>query len=347
MPHKSKMFAVVHTDAYHLDLRHVPVPQTEYYDDALIKVGSVGICGSDKHDLDHKPGVEQIPGHEFAGVIEELGDEPGRFKLGDRVVVKPQARCGECDNCRQYPRLGCDKGGVYGCAGNQPPGAMAEYVLVGTDNLTPIPDDISLEEAALADPLAVAIYSIDLGPDVRGQNCVVTGAGVIGMLLAQVLKLRGAERVALVDVVPSHLELARSLGHFECYLADDSERLAESLRDVKAGIYYELAGGESPALNLAVNCIENSGHIILVSQRPKGVWLDYQWIIWKGLHLHGVAGTSQKAWDEALDIIFNKQAQVLPLVTHRFPLEQANEALAAAYERESLKVMIKPNGEVV
>lgn len=341
------MKAAVHTDAFKLTLMERPTPEVTDYDHALLKVGAVGICGSDKHDLDHPPMAEQIPGHEFSGIIAELGAEPGDFKVGDRVVVRPQARCGICEDCIRKPRLPCEKGGVYGCRGNnQPPGAMAEYVLVRTENLYAVPDAISLEEAAMADPLAVAIHSVNVGPDVKGQKCVVLGAGAIGILLGQVLKLRGASRVALVDIVPSHLAVAREMGDFDCLLSDDSDALFEALREMHSGIYYELAGGEAPTLNIAIQSIEKAGHIMLISQRPKGAWIDYQTLLFKGLHLHGVAGTSLAAWDEALNLLFERRVTVLPLITHRYPLEEATEALLAAMKGDALKVMIKPNGEI-
>lgn len=341
------MKAALHTDALKLEIVRKEVPRVVDPDHVLLRVGAVGFCGSDKHDLETPPRVRQTPGHEFAGVIEELGSDPAGFAVGERVLSSPRAWCGECAECRKSPRGRCERGGVYGCRGSQhPPGAMAEYVLVRAANLARIPDDVSMEEALMVDPLSTAVHAIDLGPDVTGETCVVMGAGVIGLMLAQVLKLRGGARVALVDVLQSHLETARELGEFETLVGDDREALVGRLEALSSGVYYELAGGESPTLDIAIQCIRRGGSILLVSQRPKGVWLNYQWVMGKQLCLQGVAGHSDRAWDEAVELIFRHRVNVAPLITHRYPLEQAQEALMTAVEGDSLKVVLKPNGEV-
>jgi len=341
------MKAAVHVDAYRLDVLDLPVPKVADYDHVLLKVGAVGICGSDKHDLDHPPLRDQIPGHEFAGVIEELGDDPGGFCVGDRVLARPRCRCGECGPCRQHPRGECERRGVFGCRGpQQKPGAMAEYVLVRTENLTKVPEAIPLEQAAMADPVAVAVHSVNDGPPVEGRTCVIMGAGVIGLLLGQVLTLRGASRVVMVDVRRSHLDVAKRLGDFDCILAGNNDELIAQLTDLRAGVYYELAGGESPTLDIAVKSAAVEGHIVLVSQRPKGVWLDYQLVLFKRLTLSGIADVSDAAWAEAVSLILGGRVNVAPLITHRYPLQKVNEALMMAIEGDSLKVVIQPNGEM-
>ena len=341
------MKAAVHTDAFRLDLVEKEIPRITDPDHVLLKVGAVGICGSDKHDLETPPRVRQTPGHEFAGIIAELGTEPAGFKIGDRVVCRPRAFCGECPSCQERPRKLCEKGGVYGCRGVQnPPGAMAEYVLVRTCNLTKVPDDVSLEEACFVDPLSTAIHATNLGPNVAGETCVIMGAGVIGLLLAQVLSLRGASRIILVDILQSHLDTGRRLGKFETFLATDIEKLVSELTSLRSHIYYELAGGESPTLDIAIRSIDRDGSILLVSQRPKGVWINYQLVMGKQLTLKGVAGHSDEAWEEALDLIFNHKVKVAPLITHRYALADANEALMTAVKGDSLKVILRPNGDI-
>lgn len=341
------MKAALHTNALHLDLVEKEIPRILDPDHVLLKVVAVGFCGSDKHDLETAPRVEQTPGHEFAGVIEQLGSEPGEFRVGDRVVCSPRAFCGVCANCQDRPNKPCEKGGVYGCRGVQnPPGAMAEYVLVRTCNLTKVPNDVSLEEACFVDPLAVAVHAVNLGPDVTGETCVIMGAGVIGLLLAQVLKLRGAKSVVLVDISQSHLEVGKLLGDFETCLATDQNRLVSELTNKHSSIYYELAGGESPTLDIAIQCIERDGFILLISQRPKGVWLNYQWVMGKQLTLKGVSGHTDEAWEEAVHLICSHKMKVAPLITHRYPLTHVNEALMTAINGNSLKVLLKPNGDI-
>ncbi len=341
------MRAALHTGGCRLDVRTVPAPQVTDPDHVLVRVAWVGFCGSDKHDLDHPPRMVQIPGHEFSGVVEETGPEVEGFSRGDRVAVRPRARCGRCPDCLARPRRRCLAGGVYGCRGNgQPPGAMAEYVLVRAENLTRVPDDVTLQEAALADPLAVAVHSIDCGPDVRGRDCVVLGAGVIGILLAQVLRLRRAREIVMVDIRESHLEQAKALVDCRCLPADDRQAATEALARLDCGIFYELAGGDAPTLDMAIDAAAEGGWVLLVSQRPGGAFINYQRVLFRQLTLRGVASVSDEAWEEALRLIFTRSIRLLPLVTHVFPLEDATPALMTALEGEALKVMLRPHGDI-
>lgn len=340
------MKAAVHTDALFLDIQDRDIPPITQPDHVLVRVAAVGICGSDKHDLDHPPRQPQVPGHEFSGWVAETGGQAGGFSEGDPVLVRPLARCGQCEGCLASPKARCTWGGVYGCRGNnQPPGAMAQYVRVLAENLTRVPEGISLEEAALADPLAVAIHAIRCGPDVRGRACVVLGAGVIGLLMAQVLKLRGAGQVVLVDIQTSHLKAASMLGDFTLLDSSNRDEVTRTLSSLNCGIYYELAGGEAPTLDIAIDAIARHGWILLVSQRPGGSWINYQHVLFKQLTLRGIAGIGDEAWAEAEQLIFGRKLHLQPLITHRFPLESATEALRVAVEGESLKVMLHPNGD--
>ena len=341
------MKAAVHTGAFDLEVVETETPPVREYDDVLVKVASVGICGSDKHDLETPPRRRQIPGHEFAGVVAATGTEPAGFAVGDRVFVHPKARCGVCTECRKKPRGHCLHPAVYGCRGDQPPGAMAEYCLVRTENLVRVPDEIPLAHAALVDPVAVAVDAMQSGPGVADQDCVILGAGVIGLLLAQVLKLHGAGRVALVDIRPSHLKIGRELGDFETFLSDDVDRVSCDLEQLDSALYFELAGGESPTLDIAIRAIRKGGTILLVSQRPKGAWINYQFVLFKHLTLRGVSMASQDPWGEATKLVFERKIRLDPILTHHFPLDEVNEAVRTAVEEDSLKVMIHPNPEII
>lgn len=335
------MRAAIHTDACRLDLVEKPVPEIEE-DEALLKVTVVQFCGSDKHDLDHAPQRPQTPGHEFAGVIERIADGSG-FSVGQRVAVMPGYRCGKCEGCRAGRR--CKQGGVYGCRGEQhPPGALAEYIKVKIGCLHAIPDHLSLDAAVWVDPVAVALHAINLAGPIEGRDCVVLGAGAIGIVLAQILRRRRAGRIALVDIVPSHLETAARLGEFECLLSDDQRRVTETLTTWEAPVWFELAGGKSPTLDIAIEAAPSAARIVLVSQRPEGAWINYQWVMGKELTLQGSAGYAQEDFPEALDLLAAGAVEVMPLVTSTLPLDRVQEALDAAYRPESIKVAVKPWG---
>ena len=340
------MKAAVHTGTFDLQVVETETPPVREYDDVLVKVATVGICGSDKHDFETPPRRRQIPGHEFAGVVAAVGSEPAGFAVGNRVFVNPKTRCGVCTECRSKPRGRCIRPSVYGCRGDQPPGAMAQYCLVRTENLVRVPDDVPLVQAAFVDPVAVAVDAMKSGPDVAGQDCAILGAGVIGLLLAQILKLHGARRVALVDIRPSHLETGRELGDFETYLSDDVDRVSRDLEKLDSAIYFELAGGEAPTLDIAIRAIRKGGTILLVSQKPKGAWINYQFVLFKHLTLRGVGMASEDPWGEATRLVFERKIRVDPIISHHFSLDDVNEAVRTAVEEDSLKVMIHPNPDV-
>jgi len=194
------MLAAYHVAPNRLELRETPLPALEP-GEALIRVEACAFCGSDKHDLARVPGAPRVPGHEFSGVVDQLaGDAP--LSVGDAVCVDPIVRCGRCDHCLSGRDHLCRTMGVVGC---QDPGGFAEFVKAPARNLHPKPPGLSFEAATLADPLAVALHAISLVPPVDGARCLVLGAGTIGLLMGQLLQLRGAREVWLADIEEGHL----------------------------------------------------------------------------------------------------------------------------------------------
>lgn len=334
------MKAAVHVDRYRLEVVERPVPAPAE-GECLLRVKACGFCGSDKHDFATPPRRQQIPGHEFAGVVEAISADPRGFSVGDRVVVRPKIMCGRCAECREGDPELCEHVRVYGCRGDQPPGGFAEYVKVETRHLRRIGAEATFAQATMADPLAVAIHAIDLAPDVRGERVAVFGAGVIGLLAAQVARLRGVERVFLIDIDPGHLAVGRSLGPFETIPAEGEAHLEELTR-ARIGISVELAGGETPTLGHAIRVTRKGGTVLLVSQRPGGAFIDYQRVMFGQLRLQGVSGQTERSFAEAIDLLTDGSVRVDPLFTGIFPLTAIQEALDTALRPGSLKVLVTP-----
>jgi threonine dehydrogenase-like Zn-dependent dehydrogenase len=337
--------AALHVDRFRLDLVERPIPELDP-GEALLRVKACGFCGSDKHDFATPPRRRQIPGHEFAGVIEKIAGAPDGFSVGDRVLVRPKITCGECYQCREGDPELCERVRVYGCRGDQPPGGFAECVKVATRHLRAMPAAMSFREATLMDPLAVAIHAFDFTPEMAGERVAIFGAGVIGLLAAQVAHLRGASPVFLIDINADHLDLGRSFGPFEALLAQEDESHLEVLLNARIGISVELAGGEAPTLDHAVKVTRRGGTVLLVSQRPGGSFIDYQRVMFSQLRLQGVAGQTDENFSEAIELVGGRKVQVEPLVTACFPLDRIQEALETALRPESLKVIITPGGDV-
>jgi threonine dehydrogenase-like Zn-dependent dehydrogenase len=327
------MLAAFHVSPDRLALRDVPVPSLSE-GEALIRVRACAFCGSDRHDLADTPAEPRVPGHEFAGTVEHVPTGTP-FAPGDPVVVDPIMRCGQCDYCCEGRDHLCRSMAVIGC---QTPGGFAEFVKAPAGNLRRMPDGLPFEVATLADPLAVALHAVDLVSPVEGQRCVIYGAGTIGLLVAQVLRLRGAANVALVDIEPGHLDLAGGLGPFETVHvgADEPAGLPRECH-----LAVELAGGAGPTLGQAIASTRKGGTVLCVAQRPP-TELPYPSVLFGELRLQGTFGQTSRNFAEAIDLLGSGRIAGAPLVTDRFPLTQAQAALERFLEPASVKVVVQP-----
>ncbi|MFJ7513194.1 galactitol-1-phosphate 5-dehydrogenase [Peribacillus simplex] len=177
----------------------------------LVRVSYVGVCGSDLARY-FEGKVHNYPivlGHEFSGVVERVGGQVRAVKEGDRVAIAPLVPCSECENCERGKPALCEH---YSFVGSRQQGAMAEYVAVDEKNVLVLPDEVSIEEAALIEPLTVAIHGIERIQFNAGAEVVVFGAGTIGVMTLLALKARGAGNVTVVDINDEKLKMAREVG---------------------------------------------------------------------------------------------------------------------------------------
>jgi threonine dehydrogenase-like Zn-dependent dehydrogenase len=325
------MLAAYHVAPSQLELRETPLPVLEP-GEALIRVRACAFCGSDKHDLGRVPGAPRVPGHEFSGVAEVLAGEAS-ISVGDAVCVDPIVRCGRCDYCASGRDHLCRTMGVVGC---QTPGGFADFVKAPVANLRPKPPGPSFEAATLADPLAVALHAASLAPTVDDARCLVLGAGTIGLLMAQVLRLRGAREVWLADIEEGHLALARSLGPFET--VNLATQPGEALPD-ECDLAVELAGGDAPTLDLAIASLRKGGTALCIAQRPPS-HVAYPTILFSELRLQGVFGQRSPDFAEAITLLGTGQVSGEPLISDRFPLSQVQAALDRFLEPSSVKVVV-------
>lgn len=327
------MLAAFHVAPNRLELRDVPAP-VPGEDEALIRVRACGFCGSEKHDLSREPVEPRIPGHEFCGVVEQA-PAGAAFSPGAPVVVDPIMRCGQCDYCPEGRDHLCRSMAVIGC---QTPGGFAEFVKTPVRNLHALPAGLSFEAATLADPLAVALHAADLAGSTEGKRCLILGAGTIGLLLAQVLAMRGAARICLADIEESHLAIARRLGSFETVLVGGSQPAA---LPADCDLAVELAGGSGPTLGLAVDSVRKGGTVLCVAQRPP-TEIAYPTVLFRELRLQGVFGQRSVDFAEAVRLLADKQIEGEILVTDCFPLADVQAAYERFLEPSSVKVVVLP-----
>ncbi|HEY5465465.1 MAG TPA: alcohol dehydrogenase catalytic domain-containing protein, partial [Clostridia bacterium] len=214
------MKALVLKEYNRFSYEDVPVP-VYGSDDVLIRVKACSICGSDVHGMDGSTGRRIPPvvmGHEASGIIEQTGENVRGYKIGDRVTFDSTVYCGECYFCRRGEINLCDDRKVMGVSTGEYnfPGAFAEYVAVPQRILYPLPENVTFEFAAMVEPLSIAFHAIRRSPVSLGNTAVVVGAGMIGSLVIQLLKIAGCGKIIAVDMIQEKLDMAKKLGADIC-----------------------------------------------------------------------------------------------------------------------------------
>jgi len=315
--------------------------------EVLLAVGACGICGSDVHGMDGSTGRRIPPvimGHEAAGTIAALGPGVGGWTEGQRVTFDSTLSCGQCPFCRRGQINLCNRRRVLGvsCAEYRCNGAFAQYVVVPQRILYRLPGELSLERAALVEPLSVAVHAagrLDAQPD---ESAVVIGAGTIGLLAIQVLRCRGC-RVAAVDVEADRLELARRLG---AELATSPPGAADALRDWSGGAGADLAleaVGADATVHLAIDCLRKGGRLALVGNLVAQAELPLQAVVTRELTLYGSCASAGE-YPACLDLMARGQVDVDLLISATAPLADGPQWFARLQRKQSglLKVILRP-----
>lgn len=249
-----------------IEFQEVPMPEAGE-DQVLIKIMNIGICGSDIHVYHGKHPFTSYPvtqGHEVSGEIVALGTKVEGFHAGQKVTIEPQVYCGHCHPCRHGKYNLCEELKVMGF---QTTGTASEYFAVDASKVTPIPEDMSFEEGAMIEPLAVAVHGVKQVGDVQGMNIVVIGAGPIGNLVAQTAKGMGAAKVMITDVSDLRLEKAKECGIDVCVntaKTDFGEAMLAAFGPDKADVIYDCAGNNI-TMGQAIKHARKGSTIVLVA----------------------------------------------------------------------------------
>ena len=260
------MLKQVMTKPKEIIFEEVPVPEVKE-NEVLVKIMNIGICGSDIHVYHGEHPFTSYPvtqGHEVSGEVVELGSGVKDFYVGQKVTIEPQVYCGECYPCRHGKYNLCEELKVMGF---QTTGTASEYFAVDASKVTPIPTEMSYEEGAMIEPLAVAVHGVKQMGDVTGMNIVVIGAGPIGNLVAQTAKGMGAAKVMITDVSEYRLEKAKECGIDVCVNTkekDFGEAMVEVFGPDKADVIYDCAGNNI-TMGQAIKYARKGSVIVLVA----------------------------------------------------------------------------------
>jgi len=324
-------------------MQDVPVPEIGP-NDVLIKVRKASICGTDVHIWNWDAWAQKtikvpmVIGHEFMGEIAKLGDEVTGFQVGDRVSGEGHITCGHCRNCRAGKRHLCRN--TVGLGVNRQ-GCFAEYVSLPAFNVFRVPKDIPDEIASFFDPLGNAVHTA-LSFDLVGEDVLITGAGPIGVMAAAISKHVGARHVAVTDVNPFRLELARKLGATRA-VDVRSQTLGDVMQSLGMTEGFDVGmemSGNGQAFRDMLSVMNHGGRVAILGIPPNEVSIDWNQVIFKGLVLKGVYGREMfETWYKMVAML-QSGLDVSPVVTHRFPAARYAEAFEAMRSGQSGKVIL-------
>jgi 2-desacetyl-2-hydroxyethyl bacteriochlorophyllide A dehydrogenase len=327
-----------------------PAPELQAPDDAIVKVQSTGVCGSDLHIYHGRVEIEPgfTIGHEFVGEVTAAGDAVKDVAVGDRVLGCYCSACGECFFCRRGDFHKCDKGRVFGHGKTlgSLQGAQAEQVLVPNANLTlrRVPDGMPNESALFAgDVMGTGFHAVRSAELERGATAGVLGLGPVGLCAVQAAFAEGAEAVIAIDSVPERLEMAESFGATALHLTEDDVR--GRVKDLTEGRGTDVtvdAVGHQQAFDMACRLTRKAGTVsaIGVYAERMEVHMGVVWI--KALTVRTGHANVIGHVDAVLDLMSSGKLDPAPLVTHHMRLEEAPEAYAVYDRKEALKIVMEP-----
>jgi threonine 3-dehydrogenase len=313
--------------------------------DVLIKIKKTAICGTDIHIYNWDEWSQQtvpvpmVTGHEYVGTVAEIGSAVTHVKLGDRVSGEGHITCGFCRNCRGGTEHLCrNSTGV----GVNRTGAFAEYLAIPERNVYKLPNDISDDLAAIFDPLGNAVHTA-LSFDLVGEDVLITGAGPIGAMAVAVCKHAGARHVVITDINQYRLDLAASMGATRAVNVSDTDlKQVMSELGMKEGfdVCLEMSGAPS-ALHQSLEVINHGGKMAILGIPPKGVSIDWNHVIFKGITIKGIYGREMfETWYKMVSML-QSGLDMSPIITHNFAIDDFQQGFDTMLSGNSGKVILE------
>jgi len=349
-PNSDNLTAILHNIGdIRLEQKDVPEPGPEQ---VLLKMDSVGICGSDVHYWTHGAigdfivRAPMVLGHEAAGIVEKCGSNVTSLKVGDKVAIEPGVPCRLCNFC---------KTGVYNlcpdmqfCATPPVHGNLARYYVHAADFCYKLPPSVSLEEGALMEPLAVGVHACRRAGVSLGKRVLICGAGPIGLVNLLTAQAMGASEVVITDIMENRLEVARNMGATHVYKVGTGKTAEQMSAEVES-----LLGGNKPDITIECSGVEASirfgifstksgGCLVLVGLGKPEVTMPIVNAAVREVDIRGIFRYAN-CYPTAIAMVASGKVDVKPLITHRFQLEETLQAFETAKTGAggAIKVMIK------
>ena len=346
------MKAAVLEELERIVVREVDDPQIDD-DSALLKVESVAVCGSDIRIFHHgNPRVKPpaIIGHETAGVVVKAGKNVSRVKEGDRVAIGADVPCGQCEWCRNGLGNNCS---INYAIGYQIPGAFAQYMVLPRlvleeGPVAPFSDKLSFDVAALAEPLACVINGLELVNLSLGKTAVLIGMGPIGCMMIDAAKAMGAVKVICVELSPARMEIAKRYGA-DVYIDPAAEDVIARCREETGGEGPDVVMTTCPSVEVheqAIEMVAHRGYVNLFGGlgkhvRPMSVLSNT--IHYKECFVTGSHGCVPRHHELAVKLLEAGMVRTEPIITHRFPLQEINQAFETMESQKGMKIIVHPH----
>ncbi len=312
-------------------------------DEVRVKVAYCGICGTDLHAfhgaMDARIGNHRVIGHEMSGTIDKVGDSVEGIEPGEAVVIRPLKPCGDCPACKRGHAHICHKLKFLGLDTD---GAFQEYWTVPAYTVHKVPEGVSLEHAALIEPLAVACHDVKRSRLVEGEDVLVIGGGPIGLLMAMVARDAGG-KVVISEVSEHRLAIAEKLGFttINPLKEDVAARIFEMTGDKGADVIFEVSGSQA-GINTMTEVAATQARIVLVAIFPKKPEVDMFKFFWREIELLGARVYQPDDYDKALKLIASGAIDCETMITDVQGLDSINKAFGALDGNpQAMKSLIK------
>ncbi len=333
----------------HFVYKDVPEPVLGT-NDVMVRVKACGICGSDVHGMDGSTGRRIPPlimGHEASGIIAEVGSNVNKIQPGERVTFDSTVYCGTCFYCRRGDINLCDHRRVLGvsCDEYHQNGAFAEFVTVPQHIIYPLPEKISFEQSAMVEPCSVAFHAVERTSASSHDTAVVVGAGIIGLLVVQILRAGEWRQIVAVDIEADKLKLACKLGA-DVGLNPGREDVISCIKKMTgnrgADAAFDAVGIEA-SLTTAIDSLRKGGALTLIGNLSSNVNLPLQTVVTGEFTLNGSCA-SRGEYPVCLDMIAAGTVKVDSLITAVAPLAEGDRWFRRLYQKEKdlLKVILEP-----
>lgn len=344
------MKALLLSEYNRLEIVDLPLPRPGP-GELLVRVEACGICGSDVHGYDGASGRRIPPivmGHETAGTVAAVGPGVTSVREGDRIAPDSTIYCGECEYCRRGQINLCDRREVLGVSTGEyrRAGAFAQFVSVPDRIVHPLPESLPFTEAAMVEPLAVAVHAVDLADVPKNGTALVVGAGMIGLLTQQALRVAGCPTIYVLDIDDARLKLAKDLGAAAVINAKTSDATAE-LQYLTEGRGVDVAleaVGSTPSIKTAVESVRKGGTVVLIGNIAPTAEIPLQIVVSRQLRLQGSAGSSGE-YPRCIEMLARGDIDLKPLISVVAPLEEGPQWFERLHAREAnlMKVILTPS----